>query len=316
MQGEAYDFIVTGAGSAGCAVAGAALARTAATACCCSRPGRKDSNPWIHIPLGYHKTFNNPRVNWMFDSEPERRAQQPHHVPAARQGAGRHQLDQRHGLHARQRRPTTTNGASAAARAGTTIRRPAVLQQGRGPGARRRRVPRRRRSAAGLQPSLRSATSAEAMHRGRPSRPASRPIRTSTARPRKASATTRRTITTGAALEHARRPICAGAKTRKNLTVATIAHATRVLIENGRAVGVEYRTPRGPPDGARQRRGDRLGRRLRLAAAAACCRASGPAEHLQEHGHRGDARPAGRRRQPARPFQHLRRLAMRRSPSR
>ena len=33
--------------------------------------GPKDSYPWIHIPLGYHKTFTNPRVNWMFDSEPE-----------------------------------------------------------------------------------------------------------------------------------------------------------------------------------------------------------------------------------------------------
>ena len=35
-------------------------------------------------------------------------------------------------------------------------------------------------------------------------------------------------------------------KQRKNLTIATSAHATRVLIENGRAVGVEYRTPRRP----------------------------------------------------------------------
>jgi len=33
--------------------------------------GGKDSNPWIHIPLGYARTFVNPRVNWMFDSEPE-----------------------------------------------------------------------------------------------------------------------------------------------------------------------------------------------------------------------------------------------------
>ena len=32
---------------------------------------------------------------------------------------------------------------------------------------------------------------------------------------------------------------------RKNLTIVTEAHATRVLIENGRAVGVEYRTPHG-----------------------------------------------------------------------
>ncbi len=35
------------------------------------------------------------------------------------------------------------------------------------------------------------------------------------------------------------------AKNRANLTIATNAHATRVLIEDGRAVGVEYRTPAG-----------------------------------------------------------------------
>src|SRR6185369_10640303 len=35
------------------------------------------------------------------------------------------------------------------------------------------------------------------------------------------------------------------AKSRGNLIIATSAHATRLLIENGRAVGVEYRTPDG-----------------------------------------------------------------------
>jgi choline dehydrogenase len=35
------------------------------------------------------------------------------------------------------------------------------------------------------------------------------------------------------------------ARNRRNLTIVTEAHATRVLIENGRAVGVEYRTPHG-----------------------------------------------------------------------
>ena len=34
--------------------------------------GTRDSNPWIHIPLGYTKTYTDPRVNWMFESEPEK----------------------------------------------------------------------------------------------------------------------------------------------------------------------------------------------------------------------------------------------------
>ncbi|MGH7155645.1 MAG: GMC family oxidoreductase, partial [Acetobacteraceae bacterium] len=34
--------------------------------------GIRDSNPWIHIPIGYTKAFANPRINWMFDSAPEK----------------------------------------------------------------------------------------------------------------------------------------------------------------------------------------------------------------------------------------------------
>jgi choline dehydrogenase len=41
------------------------------------------------------------------------------------------------------------------------------------------------------------------------------------------------------------RAYLSGAKQRRNLVIATSAHATRVLLENGRAVGVEYRTPSG-----------------------------------------------------------------------
>jgi len=65
-----YDFIVTGAGSAGCAVA-ARLSEDGRYRVLLLEAGGKDRNPWIHIPLGYAKIFTNPRVNWMFDTEPE-----------------------------------------------------------------------------------------------------------------------------------------------------------------------------------------------------------------------------------------------------
>jgi choline dehydrogenase len=65
-----YDFIVTGAGSAGCAVAGR-LSESGRYRVLLLEAGVKDTNPWIHIPLGYTKTYTDPRVNWMFDSEPE-----------------------------------------------------------------------------------------------------------------------------------------------------------------------------------------------------------------------------------------------------
>ena len=67
---DTYDFIVTGAGSAGCAVAGR-LSESGRWRVLLLEAGGRDLNPWIHIPLGYTKTFANPRYNWMFESEPE-----------------------------------------------------------------------------------------------------------------------------------------------------------------------------------------------------------------------------------------------------
>ncbi len=64
-----YDFIVTGAGSAGCAVAGR-LSESGRYRVLLLEAGPRDRNPWIHIPLGYTRIFTNPKVNWMFESEP------------------------------------------------------------------------------------------------------------------------------------------------------------------------------------------------------------------------------------------------------
>ena len=83
--------------------------------------GRPTRNPWIHIPLGFAKTYVDPRVNWKFETAAAAATWQPPALSAARQDAGRHQFDQRHGLYPRQPRATTTNGASAAAKAGTGI---------------------------------------------------------------------------------------------------------------------------------------------------------------------------------------------------
>src|SRR5476651_2221031 len=69
-EGATYDHIVTGAGSAGCAVAGR-LSEDGRFSVLLLEAGPRDTYPWIHVPLGYHRTFNNPKVNWMFDSEPE-----------------------------------------------------------------------------------------------------------------------------------------------------------------------------------------------------------------------------------------------------
>lgn len=51
-----YDFIVTGAGSAGCVLA-ARLTESGRHRVLLLEGGGKDTNPWIHVPIGYAKTF-------------------------------------------------------------------------------------------------------------------------------------------------------------------------------------------------------------------------------------------------------------------
>ncbi|MFY0614165.1 MAG: GMC family oxidoreductase N-terminal domain-containing protein [Hyphomicrobiaceae bacterium] len=68
-DGETFDFIVTGAGSAGCAVA-ARLTECGRFRVLLLEAGQRDSNPWIHIPIGYHKLYTHDELNWKFESEP------------------------------------------------------------------------------------------------------------------------------------------------------------------------------------------------------------------------------------------------------
>ncbi len=64
------DFVVVGAGSAGCAVA-ARLSEDPATRVLLLEAGGEDKNRWIHIPLGFGKTFADPSVNWCYETEPD-----------------------------------------------------------------------------------------------------------------------------------------------------------------------------------------------------------------------------------------------------
>ncbi len=69
MDQETFDFIVTGAGSAGCAVA-ARLSESGQYRVLLLEAGARDDNPWIHIPVGYQKLFTHDTLNWKFESEP------------------------------------------------------------------------------------------------------------------------------------------------------------------------------------------------------------------------------------------------------
>ena len=65
-----HDYIVVGAGSAGCVLA-ARLSEDPSTRVLLLEAGGRDSNPWIHIPVGYFKTMHHPATDWCYRTEPE-----------------------------------------------------------------------------------------------------------------------------------------------------------------------------------------------------------------------------------------------------
>jgi len=67
---ESCDVVIVGAGSAGCVLANR-LTEDGRTRVLLLEAGPRDTNPWIHVPLGYGKLFNRTDVNWAYESEPE-----------------------------------------------------------------------------------------------------------------------------------------------------------------------------------------------------------------------------------------------------
>ena len=65
-----FDFIIVGAGSAGCVLANR-LSADGKYSVAVLEAGGKDSYPWIHIPVGYFKTMSNPKTDWMYKTEPD-----------------------------------------------------------------------------------------------------------------------------------------------------------------------------------------------------------------------------------------------------
>ncbi|WP_372570707.1 GMC family oxidoreductase [Ruegeria jejuensis] len=65
-----YDYIIIGAGSAGCVIANR-LSADPNIRVLLLEAGGKDTNPWIHIPVGYFKTLHNPNTDWCYKTEPD-----------------------------------------------------------------------------------------------------------------------------------------------------------------------------------------------------------------------------------------------------
>jgi choline dehydrogenase len=60
-----FDYIIIGAGSAGCAVANR-LSESGLYRVAVVEAGGRDSNPWIHVPVGYFKTMGNSKTDWCY----------------------------------------------------------------------------------------------------------------------------------------------------------------------------------------------------------------------------------------------------------
>ncbi|MDH3581298.1 MAG: GMC family oxidoreductase N-terminal domain-containing protein, partial [Hyphomicrobiales bacterium] len=65
-----FDFIIAGAGSAGCVLANR-LSADGNNRVLLLEAGGRDINPWIHVPVGYFKTLHNPNTDWCYKTEPD-----------------------------------------------------------------------------------------------------------------------------------------------------------------------------------------------------------------------------------------------------
>jgi choline dehydrogenase len=65
-----YDYIIVGAGTAGCVLANR-LSASGQQRVLLLEAGGADRSPWIKVPIGYGRTFNDPRFNWMYEAQPD-----------------------------------------------------------------------------------------------------------------------------------------------------------------------------------------------------------------------------------------------------
>jgi len=66
---QSFDYVIVGAGTAGCVVA-SRLSEDSGASVLLLEAGGSDRTLWIQLPIGYGRTYFDPKINWMYDAEP------------------------------------------------------------------------------------------------------------------------------------------------------------------------------------------------------------------------------------------------------
>src|ERR1041384_7870277 len=105
---DTFDYVIVGAGTAGCVLANRLSQDTNVTVCVLEA-GPRDWHPYIHIPAGFIKLFYMPKLNWLYTQEPSERT-------GGAGGASSRRVARRSGA-----RPRSTGTSTIAGSAATTM---------------------------------------------------------------------------------------------------------------------------------------------------------------------------------------------------
>lgn len=244
-MGETFDYVIVGAGSAGCILANR-LSGDGRHSVCILEAGPPDRNPYIHIPAGFIKTLYDPSVNWLYEAEPSHwTGGRPIGVPRGKTLGGSSSINGH--IYNRGQRLDFDNWAQRGNRGWgyadvLPYFRRCERRIGEGDDVFRGRDGSLQVTDLGYRHPLCEVFMDGAAELGIPRNPDYNGVRQEGISYVQRTTYRRRRVSTARAFLH---PV----KRRPNLAVRTRAHVTRILLEGGRAVGIRYaKGGRGGPE--------------------------------------------------------------------